>query len=284
MSSNEKQHIGDKVGGDKNSVGSINTSGSTAMGAGASATTNNYYGVSAQHAMDTRLDRYREKITELLLTPKQVSWWGRSKAQAERAQAQKVASMLTVTTIQELDAKHNSALLKFLYNADLLNKIVSLEKTNLSGADLSGADLSGADLSGADLSGADLSGADLSGADLSGADLSGADLTVVKLYGADLQGAKLSGANLQGANLERAKLQKAKLQKANLQGAKLQRSDLSGADLQGAKLQGANLYGTILFLGFPGIDLTVAFLDETTTLPDGSKWTSDTDLSAFTRS
>jgi hypothetical protein len=126
-----------------------------------------------------------------------------------------------------------------------------LEDGSLTGADLCGANLSGASLGGADLRDADLRGADLRDADLSGASLSGADLS------ATLPGV-LSGANLTGAGLRYA----------DLRGA-----DLSGANLTGADLRYANLYS---------VGDTDAKFGGGTTLPDGSRWTKDTNMGRFT--
>jgi hypothetical protein len=103
--------------------------------------------------------------------------------------------------------------------------------------------------------------------------LQGAQLPGVDLIGADLQGAFLASANLQEAFLEGANLQWAILVRANLQGAalsdaKLQKASLARANLQGASLLGANLQD--------------AEFNGGTTLPDGTNWTPDTDMTRFT--
>lgn len=83
-----------------------------------------------------------------------------------------------------------------------------------------------------------------------------------------LQEVYLEGAALQGANLWHADLQRAYLGHADLQGANLGYADLRGAILERAKLQGA-------YLGR-------AHFDEDTILPDGTRWTPDTDMARFT--
>jgi len=133
-----------------------------------------------------------------------------------------------------------------------------LTDESLEGASLRGANLSGADLVGADLSGADLENANLSGADLEKANLSGASLWSANLSGADLNFANLSGAFLYGADLSGAELWQ-----ANLSGAALRGANLSGAFLKGANLEDAKF-------------------DEKTILPDGSRYTNDTDMTRFT--
>ena len=124
----------------------------------------------------------------------------------------------------------------------------SLQEKNLSKANLQGVDLSNADLKGALLITANLEGTDLSGANLHGA----------YLFMADLQGADLAGADLQEANLLWANLKE-----ANLSGAGLSKTNLLRADLERA-------------------DLSMASFDKDTTLPDGAKWTPDTDMGRFT--
>jgi len=105
--------------------------------------------------------------------------------------------------------------------------------------------------------------ADLSGAGLLGADLGGAYLRVADLLGADLRGTYLGGAEL-GA--------------ANLLGADLRWANLSWANLLGADLRGANLGGAYL----ERAELGAAIFHENTTLPNGTKWTPDTDMARFT--
>ena len=63
-------------------------------------------------------------------------------------------------------------------------------------------------------------------------------------------------------------LQRAFLAMANLEGTDLYEANLQGAVLARANLEGAHLEG--------------AFLSDYTTLPDGTKWTPDTDMTRFT--
>jgi len=123
------------------------------------------------------------------------------------------------------------------------------------------------------LQGANLLEADLQGANLTGANLQGADL-----FSAKLQRATLLRANLQGANLFQANLQEARLIGVNLQGAFLDGTNLQGANLFQADLQGASLE----FANLREANLQWANLNENTTLPDGTKWTPDTNMARFT--
>src|SRR5690606_22235625 len=97
-----------------------------------------------------------------------------------------------------------------------------------------------------------------------------------------LQDAHLESTNLSGANLRLAKLVGADLRYANLEGATLRVANLSGtnlyfANLQGANLRWANLEGAILGEGREQVKL-----DQTTTLPDGTYWSPETDMTRFT--
>jgi hypothetical protein len=104
---------------------------------------------------------------------------------------------------------------------------------------------------------------------LEGANLWDANLERANLWDANLERATLLKANLEGAFLWDANLAGVYLVSANLKGANLQ-----GANLSGAKLQAANLENVIWELESPEQTITA-------TLPDGIKWTSDTDLQRF---
>jgi uncharacterized protein YjbI with pentapeptide repeats len=93
----------------------------------------------------------------------------------------------------------------------------------------------------------------------------------------------LRGAALQSANLERAILREANLDQADLRGAALRWADLRGASLRGALLDQADFSGANLERAqMGGAALGYAEFDEGTTLPDGSKWTPETDTGRFT--
>jgi uncharacterized membrane protein len=127
--------------------------------------------------------------------------------------------------------------------------------------------VSSSPLCAADWSGVILHNADLRHANFNKTGLEGADLRQADLSGAYLRSARLEGANLSKADLTGANLCYAGLQKANLQQAQLANADLSAADLSGALLEGARLKNTQF--------------DQHTTLPDGRKWTPDTDWTQF---
>jgi hypothetical protein len=106
----------------------------------------------------------------------------------------------------------------------------------------------------------DLRETNLSGANLEYAHLEGADLRAAHLEEAELLEIHLEGANLRHTHLEGAELLHAHLEGAGLHHAHLERANLFVAHLEGANLQKAT--------GITRKQLTVAFLNENTILPD----------------
>lgn len=157
-----------------------------------------------------------------------------------------------------------------------------LREAYLVGIDFSDAELDGAKLDGANLGGANLTGAKLRETVLSNCDLRGAEIDVESLRHCQVTGAKLSGNNSKrewpGIDLSGVTLKDVELIGANLAGAVLRGSFLinatltdailEGADLTGTHLEGANLKGATI----DPDQLAQAVCDETTTLPDGTKW------------
>jgi uncharacterized protein YjbI with pentapeptide repeats len=149
-------------------------------------------------------------------------------------EAQDVARIRTLTVLRRLDGERKGNVLRFLQEADLINKARPV-------VDLSEADLSYAVLSGAGLYGANLRNVSLSRASLVSTRLSSADLSYANLSSADLSYAVLSGANLNHANLSSADLNQADLSSVDFSHTDLSHTDFSGAGLYGANFKSANL-------------------------------------------
>jgi hypothetical protein len=243
--------------------------------------------IEEQHAQDTALQAYLERIGELLLdkglrTAEEAAEDDLVEDDLVREEAIALARMQTHTVLRRLDGNRKGSVLQFLYGLRLIGSpgntstIIDLSRAdlssvNLSNADLKIADLSGADLRHADLRHADLSGADLSGADLSNADLSGADLSGNELFGeaaASLWHTNLSNANLGNALLRGVELSDANLSDANLSNANLSKALLQGTNLGGADLSGADLSDARRYIHK---QLRKAKLSRSTIMPDGSK-------------
>jgi uncharacterized protein YjbI with pentapeptide repeats len=179
----------------------------------------------------------------------------------EGDEIRQVARAQTLTVLRRLDGERKGALLKFLYEAKLL-EIVAVREANLRDIDLFLAHLPQANLRGADLTRADFTGADLSGADLSGANLRGALLVEAILTEADLSGALMRRTVLFGTILPKANLSGANLRESDLRGADLTEADFTGADLTEADLTDAKVLPE---------QLSQADSLKGATMPDGSE-------------
>ncbi|MBN1284079.1 MAG: pentapeptide repeat-containing protein [Anaerolineae bacterium] len=145
-------------------------------------------------------------------------------------------------------------------------------------AGLQDASLSGFDFEKAHLISANLQRSCLIGANLQGVYAANADLRKATLISAELREAELPCARLDGADLTCAKLQRADLYRAYLLGVRLHFVNLQGAKLNLAHLQGADFREANL----QDVELFHAEFDNTTILPDGTKWTLDTNMARFT--
>jgi uncharacterized protein YjbI with pentapeptide repeats len=145
--------------------------------------------------------------------------------------------------------------------------------------------LQAADMREIQLDGAELSRVHLEGVTLFAAKLRGASFTHAHLHSADLAYADLSQAYISNADLTQADLRGATLAdcdlwETKLQGAYMVHADLSHADLRGADLKGANLRNAVLDQTVWKYDVTRTTL--IATLPDGTQWTTETDMARFT--
>jgi hypothetical protein len=186
---------------------------------------------SRERARDTALQTYLDKMTELM-TDKQL-YEKKNPFDPTRV----TARAQTLTTLLQLDGYRKTSVVRFLYEAQLINK----KKKTLSGIDFEPriVGLDGADLTNANLRYLTLEEAALNGAILEDADLRNAKLSRIDLGGAFLSGTDLSGTDLSSANLREAELQRK--DELNLRGADLSGADLSGADFSGADLTGAKI-------------------------------------------
>jgi len=214
-----------------------------------------------QRAQDEALQAYLNQMSMLLLE-KNLRNSGSSE---EDTEVRTLARARTLTVLGRLDPSRKKALIQFLVEADLVQRVDRRDPIiSLRSADLSDANLSDAKLSLAfDLSGADLIDANLNAAYLGYTTLSYANaLLVAHLSDANLNGADLRGADL-GGGLRHNFLTKP--------------ANLSGADLSGANLSGADLSGSTTQLGDQGtitneeLEQQAASL-EGATMPNGQKY------------
>lgn len=212
----------------------------------------------------------------------------------DRIYKQREINELKKRLIREAGSQSNEtakAAIHWLRSENWLNNKTSL----LNGALLFKANLLQANLVGAGLQQTNLRGANLQEADLSGANLQGADLTGANLQEADLMETTLQGANLTATNLQKsmimdANLCKVDLRLSHLEGAFLFRANLEQVNLQHGHLSKAYLHGAnLLQADLLGVKLNEVIWEDmvgrqiyTATLPDGTKWTPDTDMTRFT--
>src|SRR5215217_3515863 len=125
-----------------------------------------------QRAQDEALQAYLNQMSGLLLEKD-------LRSSEEDSEVRTLARARTLTVLERLDRKRKPAVIGFLIEAELIQRVEGTEPNiNLGGADLSEANLgSSADLSGANLQMANLSGANLNATNLSGANLRYANLS-----------------------------------------------------------------------------------------------------------
>jgi uncharacterized protein YjbI with pentapeptide repeats len=202
-----------------------------------------------QRAQDEALQSYLNQMSGLLLERD-------LRTSEEDSEVRTLARARTLTVLGRLDPSRKTALMQFLVEADLVQRVDGRDPI----ISLRDADLREADLSLADLRGANLHNAHLREADLSFADLHNADLEFAHLHGADLSDADL----LDKADLSFADLSDADLRWAELDGALLIFADLRDADLRHADLSGA--------VGWTEKQLTAADTLKGATMPNGQNY------------
>jgi hypothetical protein len=174
--------------------------------------------LAVERAQDEALQAYLDQMSGLLLE--------RDLRTSEKgSEVRTLARARTLTVLGRLDPSRKTALMQFLVEADLVQRVDGRDPI----IGLGGADLSYANLSRAGLSHANVSPASLREADLSRADLSYANLSNALSNKADLSRAYMEGANLSGVILHFADLHGADLSGADLSGAYLSKADLSDA-------------------------------------------------------
>jgi uncharacterized protein YjbI with pentapeptide repeats len=229
--------------------------------------------ISAQHEAEGRnrveeslreevLQSYYDRISSLLLESGLA-------ASPPNKQSSVIARARTLSVLARLDGKRKGMLVRFLYEAQLVQEsspVISLEESLLSEVDLSYAKLSGINLERCDVRRGNFHFANLSSGRLHLATLNDANFSWSNMTNADLHNSGIapdresmdnkpdgqlgsvdfSNANLTSANLDDAVLESACMISTKLCGARLRRTDLSGADLTGADLRNADLSGATL--------------------------------------
>jgi uncharacterized protein YjbI with pentapeptide repeats len=193
--------------------------------------------IATDRQQESALQEYYDKISELLLKEN-------LRKAKEGDDIISIARSRTLATLRSLDGVRKGMLIKFLVDAQLIDKqqtIINLQDADLSKVELVHANLSDTNLSGAIMISANLSYSYLCRTDMSDALLGDAFLFRADLSGANLINATLINANLVQANMIEANLYKACLENANLSMASLNRAMMNLANLHGAKMIWVNL-------------------------------------------
>lgn len=212
-----------------------------------------------QRTQDAALQAYLNQMSTLLLE--------------KDLRNDKVRTLLrarTLTVLGRLDPSRKKQLMRFIYEADLINRphpVIKLQGANLQALNLSGVDLMGGPFGPSDVDEiSDICATYPSSpnnfygpcvlADRAGPVGESVIVTDVSVgNGINLSEANLRNANLHMAALGEADLMNASLEQANLRDALLVDAELFEANLSHAELSGANLKGA---------DLTLADLTDVT--------------------
>lgn len=178
------------------------------------------------------LDQYLNDMSDLVLTQHLAD-------PTSSAPVRAIAVARTLTAVRNLDGQRKGTLLRFLWEAHLINwpqPIVNLFHSDFDDTSFTNPPtLNQVYLSQLSLTNADFAGAYLMGAYLQGSVMIQANFTNAHLGCSDQNVC----TNLSGAYLMRAHLNSADLSGANLTGAYLEGADLSNANLTGVRLQKA---------------------------------------------
>lgn len=202
---------------------------------------------------ESALQNYLDKMSQLILEK------GLTKSQPDDP-IRDVARSRTLTVLRVLDGLRKGLLLRFLYEAELINKsstVIDLRSADLSGADLVKVNLYNANLPEVSFKGANLEQAVLEGANLSNANFEGANLCKASLRWANLSEANLAFSNLHQTVVVSANFDLANLSNATFTNASIIQCKFSDSNLSKVNFNSSNLTGTSFF----GADLTSAKLN-----------------------
>lgn len=203
------------------------------------------YEIAADRLEEETLQNYLNRMSDLLIHE---GLAGSDKTSPVRD----VARARTLTTLRRLNGERKGAVIRFLFESDLIGKTTLETMVKLDGLSWKQDVKPVVSLYGADLSGADLTEMIIVGADLVGVDLSKADLSRCSLLAVNLDIAKLCGTNLNHANLALSRFAHVDFTDADLRDASFSKANLSHAIFENAKVvdeqlaQSTLLYGTIM--------------------------------------
>lgn len=204
----------------------------------------------------------------------------------EAAGGRALARARTLIALDGLDGERKGLLLRFLYEANLINApdpVIDLFGADLDDLVLRFSNLRGASLAGATLRDASLIGLDLRDANLSQSHFNRANLRCALLTGAKATQTRFSGASLRDANLQETDLTAAVFSLVDAPGIDLRRAKLATAVLDGADLSEALLHGADLATAVfsPSVDLERPLLLHNARYDAATRWPQGFDPAAM---
>jgi hypothetical protein len=182
--------------------------------------------IAADARREESLRTYLQQMSDLMLRHRLRASRGSTEGEFPPSDVQVLARTLTLTVLGRLDPARKGLVVRFLYEARLLDDSSGVRGDvrhfNVPAVDLADADLRRVSLRGATLQsfvGPEGTGAGLSGADLGHADFRDADVEALKVQDADLRGADFSGADLHLSIFSRACVSGARFVETNLTSA-----------------------------------------------------------------
>ncbi len=214
---------------------------------------------------DKALQQYFDYMTILLINEDAFT--------DERIEVTKrIARATTLAVLEILDGKQKGHVLRFLIEAELIqkgNQFINLRRANLEDLELDPGSYNNCNLNGANLDRASLAWCHFCDSDMTGITMQNADLESTDFYNVDLDYALLNNSDLYHANLRKAHLIKVDFQRANLQYADLtdaviRTANFCNANLQFAKINKAYLrFANLSFANLKNADLSETDLVET---------------------
>jgi uncharacterized protein YjbI with pentapeptide repeats len=213
---------------------------------------------------DKALQQYFDYITNLITN-------GNAFSQEMIEVTKRVARATTLSVLDILDGKQKGHILRFLIEAELINKndpFIELRRANFENLELDpgsyiDCNLKGVNIDKANLGWCSFSNSDMSGITMQNAYLESANFTDVNLDYALLSNSDFYRAILRNTHLIKADLQKANLQLADLTNAKLRSVNLINSNLCRSNLTNAYLrFSDLAFTNLKYADLTNADLVE----------------------
>lgn len=198
--------------------------------------------IATERAEAAALETYLDRMAPLVID-------GKLHSSSQNHHSKTIARAWTLTVASQLNGERKGTLIRFLYEAQLIQKgnpIISLEGMDFRDSALDHAYLSAVNVSQANFSNADFSGAELPRSLFIGSKLHGTIFLDVNLQEADFGAAKLHNAILSTAKLQDANFTAAIIMQTEFNGAWLHNADFSHTQIDKSNFENCLLFGAKL--------------------------------------